>query len=82
LESINRRAVQRFEFVQRTLNGLATPHEIHPKDACRHFEYNGSKKMNYRRALSHLVNYRFLFFQIDPAAESLKEKYQEVLLCS
>ena len=82
LDSINRRAVQRFEFAQRTLNGLATPHEIHPKDACRFFEDNGSKKMNYRRALSYLVNFRPLFFQIAPAAESLKEKYQEVLLCS
>lgn len=82
LDVIHRRALQRFEFAQRTLNGLATPLEIHPKDACRFFEDNGSKKMNYRRALSYLVNFRFLFFQIAPAAESLKEKYQEVLLCS
>lgn len=82
LDAIHRRAVQRFEFAQRTLNGMATPREIHPKDACRYFEDNGSKKMNYRRALSYLVNFRPLFFQIAPAAESLKEKYQEVLLCS
>jgi len=82
LDSIHRRAVQRFEFAQRALNGLATPYEIHPKDACRHFEDNGSKKMNYRRALSHLVNYRFLFFKIVPAAESLKEKYPKIPICS
>lgn len=82
LDAINRRAVQRFEFAQRALNGLATPKEIHPKDACSYYENNGIKKMNYRRALSHLVNFRSLFFQVAPAAESLTEKYREVILCS
>jgi hypothetical protein len=82
LTNINSRAVQRFEFAQRTLKGFSTPQEIHPKDACRYYENNGIKRMNYRRALAYLVNYQSLLFQVSEAAESLEDKYREVLLCS
>lgn len=82
LDAVGRIAVQRFEFAQRHLSSKTSPQDIHPKDACRHYENDGLKKMNYRRPLSHLVAYQELFFELMEAAKTLELKYREVLLCS
>lgn len=39
------------------------------------------KKVNYRRALSHLVQFQSLFFEVEKAVDSLKDTYRDILLC-
>lgn len=82
LETIGKRAAIRFSFAQRTLKGFSTVSEVHPKNPCVFYEDYPFKKSNYRRALSHLVTYDSLFFEVEAAAKSLKETYREVLVCS
>ncbi|MEM8926733.1 MAG: hypothetical protein AAGC45_00910 [Bacteroidota bacterium] len=81
LDSIHRHASQRFEFTQHSLRWFGSPSDIHPKDPCRFYENNGAKKGNYKVALSHLVTYSQIYFQIEEAAVSLENTYREVLLC-
>ncbi|MEL6975879.1 MAG: hypothetical protein AAGL29_10855 [Bacteroidota bacterium] len=81
LHDIHKRAAQRFAFAQRGMKGFKMVSEVHPKRPCTFYENTPFKKMNYRRALSHLVQFQSLFFEIEEAAESLKTIYKEVLLC-
>ncbi|MEL6304533.1 MAG: hypothetical protein AAFQ20_07060 [Bacteroidota bacterium] len=81
LANIHKRAAQRFTFAQRGMKGFETVSEVHPKRPCTFYENTPFKKMNYRRALSHLVQFQNLFFEIEEAAESLKTTYREILLC-
>jgi len=81
LANIHKWAAQRFTFAQRALKGFKTISEVHPKRPCTFYENNALKKMNYRRALSHLVQFQSLFFEIEEAADSLKNTYRDILLC-
>ena len=81
LDSIHKKASQRFEFVYRDLKEVQTPQEIHPKDPCAYFEDEGHRKARYRAALSHLIEYSERYFQIQAAARSLENTYKEILLC-
>jgi len=81
LAMIHKRAAQRFTFAQRALKGFDTVSEVHPKRPCTFYENNALKKMNYRRALSHLVEFQSLFFEVEKAADSLKDTYRDILLC-
>lgn len=81
LANIHKRASQRFTFAQRALKGFNMVSEVHPKRPCRFYENCAVKKMNYRRALSHLVQFQSLFFETEEAADSLKNTYQDILLC-
>lgn len=81
LDNIHKKASQRFEFVYRDLKQVQTPQEIHPKDPCAYFEDDGHRKARYRAALSHLVECSERYFQIEAAARSLENTYNEILLC-
>lgn len=81
LDSIHRKASQRFEFSQRAMNSFSTPNEVHPKDPCHHYENDGLRKAKYRQTLAHLVTYSQLYFKIKKAALSLEATYRDVLQC-
>lgn len=81
LANIHKRAAQRFTFAQRSMKGFRTVSDVHPKRPCTFYEDNAPKKMNYRRALAHLIKFQSVFFDIEDAAESLKTTYREILLC-
>jgi hypothetical protein len=81
LANIHKRATQRFTFAQRALKGFGTVSEVHPKRPCTFYENHALNKMNYRRALSHLIQFQSLFFETEKAADSLKVTYRDILLC-
>ncbi len=81
LEDLQRRANTRFEIVYRGSKSPQTIQDIHPKNPCAFFENDGHRKARYRNALSHLVEYGELYFQIEDAAISLGHTYEEILLC-
>lgn len=81
LESVHRKASQRFEFSHRAMNSFTTPNEVHPKDPCSHYENDGLRKAKYRQTLAHLVTYSQLYFSIKEAAQSLEATYRDILQC-
>lgn len=81
LDSIHRKAFFRFEFMNRDSRAFKTPNQVHPKNPCLYFEDNRHGMARYRSALKHLVNASDRYFQIPEAKVSIKEVYNEVLLC-
>ena len=81
LDTIHRRASQRFEYMNRDSRSFNTPTQIHPKKPCDYYEDNPHGKARYRSALLHLVNESGRYFELVEAEESLKIIYDEVLLC-
>lgn len=81
LEAIHKKASQRFEYAQRSLSNFNSPSDVHPKNPCQYYKNNGLKMGNYKVALSHLVTYSKLYFQIEAAVISLENTYQEILGC-
>jgi hypothetical protein len=81
LESIHRRASQRFEYMNRDTKSLTTPTEVHPKDPCTFYENNGYAKARYKSALQHLVLESQRYFEVPEAETSLKLLFEDVKLC-
>lgn len=81
LDSIHKRASQRFEFSQRSLTRFTTPEDVHPKDPCSFYENNGLKMGNYKVAIVHLLSYSHIYFKVEEAVSSLKKTYTEIILC-
>ncbi|UOY04975.1 hypothetical protein L0P88_13545 [Muricauda sp. SCSIO 64092] len=81
LDSIHRKASQRFEFSHSAMNSFSSPNEVHPKDPCSHYENDGLRKAKYRQTLAHLVTYSQLYFKIKEAAQSLEATYRDILQC-
>ncbi|MER3374794.1 MAG: hypothetical protein RIM83_09190 [Allomuricauda sp.] len=81
LESIHRRASQRFEYMNRNIKAFTTPTEIHPKNPCTYYEDNAHRKARYRAALEHLVKGLSVYFQENDAEVSLRIVYREIMLC-
>ena len=81
LESIHKKASQRFDYVQRSMSSFNSPSDVHPKNPCQYYKNNGLKMGNYKVALSHLVSYSQIYFQIEEAAVFLENTYQEILHC-
>lgn len=81
LESIHRRASQRFEFMNRNIKAFTTPTEIHPKDPCTYYEDNAHGKARYRVALEHLLNGSHRYFQESNAEVSLRITCRDIEFC-
>ncbi|MDF0717787.1 hypothetical protein PY092_16610 [Muricauda sp. 334s03] len=81
LDSIHRRASQRFEYMNRNAKVFRTPTHVHPKDPCTYYEDNAYGKARYRVALEHLVKGSSVYFQETDAEASLRIIYWEIVLC-
>jgi len=81
LDSIHRRASQRFEYMNRDAKVFNTPTSVHPKDPCAYYEDNAHGKARYRVALEHLVKGLSVYFQENAAEASLRIIYREIMLC-
>ncbi|TLP81849.1 hypothetical protein [Maribacter sp. ACAM166] len=81
IESIHRRASQRFEYMNRDTKSFNTPSDIHPKDPCTFYEDNGYAKSRYKSALQHLVLESHRYFEVPEAEVSLKVIFEDVKLC-
>ena len=81
LESIHRRASQRFEYMNRNVKMFRSPTEVHPKDPCTYYEDNAHGKARFRAALEHLVGGSQRYFQEPNAEASLRIILWDIKLC-